>query len=168
MKIIGIVPARMASSRFPGKPLYPICGRPMIEHVFCRAQKFPAWNGLYLATCDREIADFGQSKGWPVLMTADTHTRCLDRVAEAVQKCGQEVAEEDVVVCVQGDEPMLQPNMISAVINPLLEDSTVPGTVLAMAIVDEEHPLWLDENRWTTVPWQRFALTFPWWEIRRR
>lgn len=137
MKIIGIVPARMASSRFPGKALYPICGRPMIEHVFRRALMFNGWNGLYLATCDREIAEFGNSQGWPVVMTSDRHTRCLDRVAEAVQKCGQDIAEEDLVVCVQGDEPMLQPDMISTVILPLLEDPTVPCTVLAVEIVDD-------------------------------
>ena len=138
MKIIGIVPARMASSRFPGKPLYPICGRPMIEHVFHRALMFDRWDGLYLATCDREIAEFAESKGWPVLMTSDRHIRCLDRVAEAAEKCGQYVSNEDLVVCVQGDEPMLQPDMISSVILPLLEDPTVPCTVLAMEIIHEE------------------------------
>lgn len=138
MKIIGIVPARMASSRFPGKPLYPICGRPMIEHVFCRALMFDRWDGLYLATCDREIAEFGESKGWPILMTSDQHTRCLDRVAEAVEKCGQDVAGGDLVVCVQGDEPMLQPDMISTVILPLAADPCVTCTVLAMEIIHEE------------------------------
>lgn len=138
MKIIGIVPARMASSRFPGKPLHPINGRPMIEHVFYRALLFDRWDGLYLATCDQEIAEFGRSKGWPVLMTSDQQTRCLDRVAEAVEKCGQGVAGNDLVVCVQGDEPMLQPDMISAVLQPLLQESSVLCTVLAMEIVDEE------------------------------
>lgn len=138
MKIVGVVPARMASSRFPGKPLYPICGRPMIDHVFCRALMFDRWDGLYLATCDREIAEFGESKGWPVLMTSDQHTRCLDRVAEAVEKCSQDVAGEDLVVCVQGDEPMLQPDMILGVLEPLVEDATVRCTVLAVEIVDEE------------------------------
>lgn len=137
MKMIGVVPARMASSRFPGKPLYPICGRPMIEHVFSRAAMFDAWDGLYLATCDQEIAEFGLAKGWPVAMTSERHTRCLDRVAEAVEKCGQDVAERDLIVCVQGDEPMLQPDMISAAIAPLRQDPSVPCTVLAMHIIDE-------------------------------
>ena len=76
MKVVGIVPARMAASRFPGKPLHPIFGRPMIEHVFQRALKFPGWDGLFLATCDREIEDFGLSKKWPVIMTSNKHTRC--------------------------------------------------------------------------------------------
>ena len=118
MKVIGVVPARMASSRFPGKPLLPICGRPMVEHVFERAAMFDRWDGLYLATCDAEIAEFGRAKGYPVIMTADTHTRALDRVAEAVERCGLEVAEDDVAVCVQGDEPMMRPDMIDAVIKP--------------------------------------------------
>jgi 3-deoxy-manno-octulosonate cytidylyltransferase (CMP-KDO synthetase) len=137
MKVIGVVPARMASSRFPGKPLHPICGMPMVEHVYRRAKLFPAWNGLYLATCDREIASLGEAKKWPTIMTSDQHTRCLDRVAEAVEKCGQPLQDEDVVVCVQGDEPMLHPDMIAASVRPLEEDSKVPCTVLAMHIVDD-------------------------------
>ena len=138
MKTIGVVPARMAASRFPGKPLHQICGMPMVEHVFRRAALFPDWDGLYLATCDREIAELGEARNWPTLMTSDRHTRALDRVAEAAGKCGHVLDENDVVVCVQGDEPMLHPDMIAASIRPLQEDPTVPCTVLAMAIVDEE------------------------------
>lgn len=138
MKIIGIVPARMAASRFPAKPLHPIFGRPMVEHVFCRAAMFQNWDGLYLATCDTEIFDLGQSRGWPSLMTSDLHTRALDRVAEAAGKCGQPLSEDDIVVCVQGDEPMLHPDMIAESIRPLQKDAKVPCTVLAMAIVSEE------------------------------
>ena len=138
MKIIGVMPARMAASRFPGKPLHPICGRPMVEHAFCRAAMFPKWDGLYLATCDKEILDFGKSKGWPSLMTSDKHTRALDRVAEAAEKCGQSLVENDVVVCVQGDEPMLHPDMIAASIAPLSQDPATLCTVLAMEIVEEK------------------------------
>ena len=110
----------------------------MIEHVFERAKMFENWDGLYLATCDDEIAAFGQNKGYPVLMTSDCHTRCLDRIAEAAQKCGQEIEPDDIIVCVQGDEPMLHPGMIEAVVAPLIEDEAIPGTVLAMAINSEE------------------------------
>lgn len=136
-KVIGVIPARMAASRFPGKPLYPICGRPMVEHVFRRAALFHGWSGLYLATCDREIAALGKDRGWPTLMTSDRHTRALDRVAEAAEKCGQALDKDDVVVCVQGDEPMLAPDMIEAVLCPLEKDPQVLCTVLAMHIVDE-------------------------------
>jgi 3-deoxy-manno-octulosonate cytidylyltransferase (CMP-KDO synthetase) len=138
VKTIGIVPARMAASRFPGKPMHVICGMPMVEHVYRRAALFPRWDGLYLATCDEEIASLGRSKGWPTIMTSDQHTRALDRVAEAAETCGQNLEENDVVVCVQGDEPMLHPDMIAATIKPLEDDPEAFCTVLAMHIIDEE------------------------------
>ena len=138
MRVIGLVPARMGSSRFPGKPLVNILGKPMIEHVFKRAQIYSGWTKLGLTTCDKEIQDFGISQGWEVLMTSNKHTRCLDRIAEAVPMIEPDIDENDVIVCVQGDEPMLYPDMIDAVMKPLLEDSEVNCTVLAMDIVEEE------------------------------
>lgn len=137
MKTLGVVPARMASSRFYGKPLHPICGMPMVEHVFRRASLYPGWTRLYLATCDEEIAALGRARGWPTVMTSDRHTRALDRVAEAAATCGEPLEGQDLVVCIQGDEPMLTPDMIDAVIQPLLADERVPCTVLAMEIHDE-------------------------------
>lgn len=138
VKTIGIVPARMKASRFPGKPMFPLCGRPMVEHCYLRARLWPKWDGLFLATCDHEIADFGKEKGFPAIWTKDTHTRALDRVAEAVTLCGLEVADHDIVVCVQGDEPMLHPDMIEAVVAPFHQDATVRGTMLAVPVTDEE------------------------------
>jgi 3-deoxy-manno-octulosonate cytidylyltransferase (CMP-KDO synthetase) len=136
-RIIGLVPARMAASRFPGKPLYPILGKPMIEHVYKRALKFSNWDALALATCDKEIEDFGLSQKWNVIMTSDKHTRCLDRIAEAAPKLVKDIQENDIVVCVQGDEPMLHPEMIEASIAPLLKDPECYCTVLGMDIVDD-------------------------------
>ena len=136
-KTIGIIPARMAASRFPGKPLYPIHGRPMVEHVYLRARMYPGWDRLVLATCDREIEQFSLGKGIPVVMTGDHHTRALDRVAEAVGLVDDNVADDDIIVCVQGDEPMMRPDMIEAVLKPLLNDRAVPCTVLAMHITQE-------------------------------
>lgn len=138
MKIIGVVPARMAASRFPGKPLHPICGMPMVEHVFRRATLFPRWDGLYLATCDEEIAALGRARGWPTLMTSDRHIRALDRVAEAAAICGQSLGDQDIVLSVQGDEPMLHPDMIAATLRPFEDDPQALCTVLASEIVDEE------------------------------
>ncbi len=138
MKTIGIVPARMAASRFPGKPLHPIAGRPMLEHCFARAALYSGWDVLALATCDQEIADFGKDRNYPVVMTADTHTRALDRVAEAATNCGAELDADDIVVCVQGDEPLLSPDMIEAVVGPFGDDPSVSGTMLAVPIHDEE------------------------------
>lgn len=128
----------MAASRFPGKPLHPILGRPMIEHCFERARMFGHWDGLFLCTCDEEIRAFAESKGYPVIMTADTHVRALDRVAEAVEKCGIDVAEDDIVLNVQGDEPMMHPDMIEACIAPFRENPDIRGTMLGMEIVEEE------------------------------
>jgi len=138
MKNIGIIPARMAASRFPGKPLHPILGRPMIEHCFERARLYQHWDGLFVATCDDEIGGFAKTRDYPVIMTSDSHTRALDRVGEAAEKCGLDLDEDDIVVCVQGDEPLLGPDVIEAVIKPFGEDSDVHGTMLSVPIMEEE------------------------------
>jgi 3-deoxy-manno-octulosonate cytidylyltransferase (CMP-KDO synthetase) len=138
MKIVGLVPARMAASRFPGKPLYPILGRPMVEHVYCRAKLYKGWDELAIATCDAEIESFARNKNFPVIMTGTHHTRALDRVAEAATKLRTKLDDSDIVVCVQGDEPMLAPDMMDTVVNPLLGDPQIPCTVLAMHITEEE------------------------------
>ena len=119
-------------------PLKNICGRPLVEHCFRRAQISWCWDGLFLATCDEEIRAFAEAKGFPVIMTAATHTRALDRVAEAAAKCGLALDANDIVVCVQADEPLLGPDMIEAVIRPFRSDAGVTGTMLSVPIVDEE------------------------------
>lgn len=140
MKVVGVIPARMAASRFPGKPLHPILGRTMVEHVYIRANMYDGWDELVVATCDDEIRDFATSTDIPVVMTGTHHTRALDRVAEAGTRLNLELDDHDVIVCVQGDEPMLRPDMINAVVAPLKEKPEIPGTVLAMHITDED--LW--------------------------
>ena len=127
----------MAASRFPGKPLFPILGRPMVEHVFRRATIYGGWHKLAVATCDREIEEWAEENCVPVVMTGTHHTRALDRVAEAAALLDDDLGDEDIVVCVQGDEPMMWPDMIDAVIRPLIDNSLVPCTVLAMHIVDD-------------------------------
>ena len=137
-KIIGVIPARMASSRFPGKPLYNIAGMPMIEHVWHRAKLYKKWDKLFLATCDNEIKDFAISKNIPCIMTSNKHKRALERVAEAIEKCGIEVKPDDITINVQGDEPMMSPEMITTVVKPLIEDEGVNGTVLSLPIIDKK------------------------------
>lgn len=144
MKIIGVIPARMAASRFPGKPLHPIHGRPMVEHVYLRANMYDGWDHLTLATCDREIEEFCKGKGIPVVMTGSHHVRSLDRVAEAVDRLGDTVVDDDIVVNVQGDEPMMRPGMIEAVVDLLRADTSMPCNVLAMHITQEH--LWLNPD----------------------
>jgi 3-deoxy-manno-octulosonate cytidylyltransferase (CMP-KDO synthetase) len=138
MKIIGVIPARMAASRFPGKPLKLIHGKPMVEHVYLRSKMYGNWSSLVLATCDEEISDFAKKHEIPCVMTGSHHTRALDRVAEAIINLGEPVDDDDLVVCVQGDEPMMSPDMIDVVLEPLLKDKNIPCTVLAMHIEDED------------------------------
>ena len=99
MKIIAVIPARMGSSRFPGKPLAPILGRPMIEHVYKRTALSTRLADVLVATCDDEIRAATEGFGGRVVMTADTHERASDRIAEAARE-----TDADVVVLVQGDE----------------------------------------------------------------
>ena len=125
-EIIAIIPARMGSTRFPGKPLAMIHGIPMVGHVYFRTKMCSLLSETYVATCDQEIHDYIGSIGGKVLMTADTHERCSDRTAEAMLKVESETGRRlDVVVMVQGDEPMVTPEMIEQAVSPMLKDSTV-------------------------------------------
>ena len=144
MKVIGIIPARMSASRFPGKPLHPILGRPMLEHVYVRANMYKGWDNLTIATCDDEIKTFAENNKFSVVMTGNHHTRALDRVAEAIVNMDVDIADDDIVVNVQGDEPMMRPDMFDAVLEPLLNNSSIPGTILAMHIVDKD--IWLNPD----------------------
>ena len=137
-RTIGIVPARMAASRFPGKPLHPILGRPMLEHCFERARLFDGWDEICVATCDTEIREFCVQKKYPVVMTSDTHVRALDRVAEAMGAGDAPAEDDDIIVAVQADEPLLSPEDIRAVVQPFHSgQGHVEGTILAIPIVDE-------------------------------
>lgn len=113
MKAIAIIPARMGASRFPGKSLAKILGIPMVGHCYFRTRLSPGLSETYVATCDREIADYIRSVGGQVVMTSPTHNRATDRTAEAMMKIQAEMGEQvDVVVMVQGDEPLILPETI--------------------------------------------------------
>ena len=88
MKVIGIIPARMAASRFPGKPLAAICGRPMIEHVYRRSAMCRLLDDVVVATPDEAIAAAVLRFGGRAVMTSPAHTRAVDRVAEAAEQTG--------------------------------------------------------------------------------
>ncbi|MFA4884193.1 MAG: 3-deoxy-manno-octulosonate cytidylyltransferase [Candidatus Margulisiibacteriota bacterium] len=124
--IIGIIPARMASSRFPGKPLAPILGVPMLGHVFQRSKMSRSLKEVYVATCDQEIVDYIGSLGGQAVMTSAKHERASDRTAECLLKVEAETKKKvDIVVMIQGDEPMIRPEMIDAAVTPLLEDDSL-------------------------------------------
>jgi len=126
MKIIGIIPARMASSRFPGKPMADIHGIPMIGHVYLRSKMAKILDDVYVATCDKEVYDYITSIGGKAVMTSDKHERASDRAAEAMEKIeGTEGYTADIVVMIQGDEPMLHPDMIEKAIEPMKEDNEI-------------------------------------------
>jgi 3-deoxy-manno-octulosonate cytidylyltransferase (CMP-KDO synthetase) len=138
MKIVAVIPARMASSRFPGKPLAPILGRPMVEHVYWRTAMSSVVDATYVATCDVEIKERVEAFGGRAVMTSPTHERGTDRVAEAAFSLG--LAEDDIVVNVQGDEPTLHPDMIGLAVEPLRRDARIGCTNLTAVIgSDDEH-----------------------------
>jgi len=126
---IAIIPARMASSRFPGKPLTDIHGMPMIGHCYFRSKMSACLDAVYIATCDEEIRAYAESIDAPCIMTKGTHERATDRIAEAMLKIEADTGERhDIIVLVQGDEPMLHPDMIDATVKGLEKDPTVNVT----------------------------------------
>ena len=137
MKILALIPARMGSSRFPGKPMAPILGKPMIGHVYERVAKSPMLSMTAVATCDQEIFDYIESIGGTAVMTADTYERASDRCAEALLKLEKvNNTRYDIVVMVQGDEPMTHPDMIAEAVQPMLDDPTIQVTNLLGKIKD--------------------------------
>ena len=131
MKIVAIIPARMASSRFPGKPLAPILGLPMIEHVRRRALLCDRLDDAVVATCDTAIQQVVERAGGTAIMTSEAHERCTDRIGEAAVGIGA-----DIVVNIQGDEPLIDPRMIDELVEPLLRDDTLVCTNLMLPITD--------------------------------
>ncbi len=132
MKAVAVIPARMGSSRFPGKPVAEILARPMIEHVYRRVALSAAVQDVYIATCDEAIRTTAESFGAPVVMTAATHERASDRVAEAAERI-----DGDIIVLVQGDEPMIVPEMIDAAVAPFGEEPDLGCVNLAKRIDGE-------------------------------
>ena len=138
MKIVAIIPARMGSSRFPGKPLEKIDGKPMIGHVYDNVSECQALTKTIVATCDNEIQDYVQSIEGEALMTSKEHERASDRCAEALIALEKkDKVKYDIVVMVQGDEPMINSKMIEQAIKPLITDKEVQVSNLLGEIKDE-------------------------------
>jgi 3-deoxy-manno-octulosonate cytidylyltransferase (CMP-KDO synthetase) len=115
VKIFGIIPARHASTRFPGKPLHPIAGRPLVQHVVEQCRKAAALTEVIVATDDARIHD-AVAKFCRVEMTREDHPSGSDRIAEVAERC-----ECDAVVNIQGDEPLIDPLVVNAVAEALGE-----------------------------------------------
>ena len=120
IKIVAVIPARMASTRFPGKPIADICGLPMIEHVRRRALLANGIDEVVVATCDSEIFDIVISFGGKAVMTADSHERSTERVAEAMESI-----DAEIVINAQGDEPLLLPEDLERVCFPFSQENDV-------------------------------------------
>jgi 3-deoxy-manno-octulosonate cytidylyltransferase (CMP-KDO synthetase) len=130
-KILGVIPARLASSRFPGKVLASIASKPMLQHVYERASRARYLSRTIIATDDRRVYEVARSFGAEVRMTRSDHLSGTDRVAEAAS-----AENASIVVNIQGDEPLIDPNAIDLAILPLVNDSSVVMSTLKKRIDD--------------------------------
>jgi len=139
VNILALIPARMGSSRFPGKPMAKILNKPMIGHVYERVSRSSLLATTAVATCDEEIFNYIESIGGLAVMTSNTHDRASDRCAEALLKIEQMLKKTfDIVVMVQGDEPMTDPEMINEAVKPMIEDNSILVTNLLGPIKNDK------------------------------
>ena len=136
MKSVVIIPARYQSTRFAGKPLAKICGTPMIQWVYENSKKAEKISHVAVATDDHRIAKAVRAFGGKVIMTSDQHRSGTDRVAEAAEKMG--LSSKDIVVNVQGDQPLIDPRCLDEVVRPFNDDPDIGMSTLAFKIVRKE------------------------------
>lgn len=135
-KIIAIIPARYQSNRFEGKPLALIQGKPMIQHVVERARQVALLSQVVVATDDERIAKAVANFGGEWVMTRRDHATGTDRLAEAAQSIG--IADQDVIVNIQGDQPLFPAEIVEQVARPLIDDPSLPMATLIYKIVRPE------------------------------
>lgn len=140
MKILGVVPARMAASRFPDKPMKMIQGMPMVEHCYLRSEMCTLLDDIVVATCDTSILEYIIENGGKAVMTSDKHERATERTAEALTVLEKQYPDKqyDIIVMIQGDEPLIDPEMIVQVINPLLNGKANVSNLMVSLITEEE------------------------------
>ncbi len=135
MRIITFIPSRYDASRFPGKPMASIAGMPMIGHVYRRAMSCPEVAEVCVVTDDERIYQCVEELGGKAIMTEKRHRTGTDRIVEASQKMN--LNEDDLIVNVQGDQPLFHPSAISDLIAPMKEDPMIPMSTLKYRIRDE-------------------------------
>jgi 3-deoxy-manno-octulosonate cytidylyltransferase (CMP-KDO synthetase) len=136
MKVYGIIPARYGSTRLPAKVLADIAGRPLIQHVYERARLSPSLDRLVVATDDDRVFQRVKSFGGEVVKTSPAHPSGTDRVAEAARIL--EAGEKDLVVNIQGDQPLFESGMIDEIVSPFQEDAGLEMGALVYPILREE------------------------------
>lgn len=135
MKIVGIIPARYYSTRLPGKPLAMIHGKPMVQHVYERAREAQNLDVLYVATDTLLIYETVQAFGGEAILTREDHETGTDRVAEVSETLA--LGADDIVVNIQGDEPLVQPRMIEVLVDTLVKTGDAPMATLAFPSSDQ-------------------------------
>lgn len=135
-EVIAIIPARYESNRFRGKPLALIAGKPMIQHVVERARAVQMLSRVVVATDDERIARCVEGFGGEYVMTRNNHVSGSDRLAEAAEILN--ISEHDVVVNIQGDQPLFPAEVVQQVAEPLLDDLTLPMSTLIYKIIRPE------------------------------
>lgn len=133
LKFAGIIPARYASTRFPGKPLAMIAGKTMIQRVYEQAKI--ALNDVFIATDDKRIADAVEAFGAKVIMTSEHHQSGTDRCYDALCQCSEKF---DVVINIQGDEPFIQPEQIHSLINCFDDANTQIATMAKIVTANDK------------------------------
>jgi len=136
VRVVVVIPSRYGSSRFAGKPLAVIAGKPMIQRVYESASRATSVSTVVVATDDQRIVDAVHRFGGDVLMTSAENRSGTDRVAEAAEKMG--LAASDIIINVQGDQPLIHPACFDAVVEPLRQDPALDMSTLAFAIVDRQ------------------------------
>jgi len=131
-----IIPARMDSSRFPGKPLEKLLSLPLVLHVYERCRIADSLDQVFIATCDEAIRDACETHGAAVIMTRDDHPGAVDRTAEAAGLVGGDLADDDLVLMIQGDEVLVGPDMIDQIVEAFNASDT-PVVNLASPIADD-------------------------------
>lgn len=133
-KVIGVIPARYDSSRFPGKILAEINGKPMIQRVYEQAEKSRLLDQIIVAADDKRVLECVEAFGGNLVMTSASHQSGTDRVAEVIEKFN-----DCIVVNIQGDQPLLEPIMIDEAVNPLLNDRSLNMSTLKIKIGEEDY-----------------------------
>ena len=152
-KVAVVIPSRYASSRFPGKPLALLCGRPMVQHVYEKAAASSA-DMVLVATDDDRIYNAVEAFGGKAVMTSENHPSGTDRIAEAVLNCGEKV---DIIINVQGDEPLIPTSVIDELIDIMKKD---PSIAMATVGVPDERERMTENNVKVVFGADNYALYF--------